>query len=151
MKKHILTSIFIGSALAMASSLLFAAEQTGGNMTKVLEDLKAKGYSIVKKIEFDKNDGLYNAKVANAEGKNLNIKINANTGEMTKPENAVEGLTALEIAKKVEGAGNGYIIYKIDTDMFGDKYEVNVLDANGKKLDLKVDAKTGAIIKSKTD
>lgn len=150
MKK--LASLLLGTAMAFGSVAAFAddAPSNPGAMTKALEALQSKGYVIVKKIEFDKKDGVFKAKVANAEGKNLHVTINATTFEMIKGNDAVEGVTALEVSKTVTEAGYP-IINEIDTEMFSDKYEVKAFDAKGKEMEIKVDAKTGKILKTEND
>jgi uncharacterized membrane protein YkoI len=115
-------------------------------MVKALDDLKDKGYVIIKKIEFDNHKGTFKAKVLNAQGKNIDISINPQSGELTKPKNDVEGLSAIEIAKKVQDAGYSNII-EINTEILRNQYDVKILDEKGNKIDLKIDAKSGNVIK----
>ena len=148
MKNKALISIIIGSIFAFSAPLTFAdAPQTQpGQMVKALDDLKSKGYVIVKKIEFDTTNGAFIAKVVNGEGKNIEIQINPQSGEMTKPKSDIEGFTAIEIAKKVQDAGYSNI-YEISTELLSNTYEVKVLDDKGQKVSLKLDAKSGNITK----
>ena len=148
MKSSTLISICLGSLLAFTSPLTLAeaSKSQPGQMVKVLDDLKDKGYVIVKKIDFDNDKGMYKAKVVNAQGKNIEIQINAQSGEMVKPKDDIEGLTAIEIAKKVQDAGYSNI-YEINTEMLGNHYDVKVLDDKGNKLSLKVDPKSGNVVK----
>ena len=149
MKTNTLITFSLISLLTVASPFAFAEapQSMPGQMVKVLDDLQSKGYIIVKKIEFKQENGAYEAKVLNAEGKNINIQINPTTGEMTKPKDEIEGLTAVQIAKKLQTAGYNNI-YEINTEIMGNKYTIKVLDENGKKQSLKVDVKTGDITKS---
>ncbi len=148
MKNSTLVSICLGSILAFTAPLTFAedAKSQPGQMVKVLDDLKDKGYVIVKKIEFSKDKGTFKAKVVNAQGKNIEIQINPQTGEMIKPKDDMEGMTAIDIAKKVQDAGYKNI-EEINTEILGNHYDVKVIDDKGSKLSLKVDAKSGNIAK----
>ncbi len=149
MKGKTLISVILCSTLAIAAPFVFAdAPKTQpGEMLKVLNDLKSKGFTIVKKIEFNVENGAFEAKVVNAEGKNISIQINAQSGEMTKLVSDIEGLTALDIAKKVSDAGYSNI-FEINTELFGNEYEVMAMDSKGQKIKLKVDVKSGKISKT---
>jgi uncharacterized membrane protein YkoI len=147
-KTIILSTLCLGSLLAFASPLTFAADLKSqpGEMVKVLKDLQAKNYIIVKKIKFDDNKGDFKADVLNAEGKTIEITINPKTGQMVKPKDDITGWTAVQIAKKVADAGYKNI-YEIDTEMFGHEYHVKVLDTKQEKVTIKVDVETGKITK----
>lgn len=145
MKTSSLVSILMASALVVCAPLALAnTVENPGQMTKVLEDLKSKGYDIVKKIEFNDDKNMYNAKVVNAEGKGMKLKIDAKSGEITKAKDAVEGITALEVAQKVQAAGYTSI-QKIDTETFGNDYYVKALGKDNKVINLEVDAKSGKV------
>lgn len=148
MKSSTLISLCLGSIFAFASPLSLAdtAQSQPGQMYKVLTALQSKGYVIVKKVEFDKSKGDYMAKVVNAEGKNITLQINPQTGELTKEKGDITGWTAIEVAKKVEDAGYKNI-YEINTEIFGNEYDVKVLNDKGEKVSLKVDVKSGNITK----
>jgi hypothetical protein len=145
---YLIAAICFGSLVAFSSNIVFADAQKSqpGQMIKVLEDLKSKGYVIVKKVEL-KDNGVFDATVVNAVGKDLTVQINAQTGEMTKDKDDVEGWTALEIAKKAQAAGYDNL-YEITTELMGDEYIVKALDAQGNKMKLKLDIKTGNITKA---
>ena len=104
------------------------------------------GYTIVKKVEFDDNNGEYKADVVNAAGKNLEIIVNPKTGKMVKPKEDITGWNALEIAQKVQHAGYKNI-YEIDTELMGNEYKVKALDEKGEKIAIKVDIQSGKITK----
>lgn len=148
MNTKLITAGLLSTMCFVAAPMLSAAERSAhdnsGQMIQALEDLKSKGYLIVREIKFDKSQGIYNAKAVSGEGKNIKIRLNPKTGEMGKDEDAVEGLPALEVAKKVTAAGYENI-YEINTEFFGNKYEVKAWK-NGKTVDLKVDAKTGEVV-----
>lgn len=148
MKKQALIALCLGSLLAFSSSIAVAKDDNipdnAVKMSKALESLKTKGFNVVRKIEFD--DDAYTASVINAEGKEVKIYVNSQTGEVSPPKESNDSLSALEVAKKVEQAGYQKI-YKIDTQWFRDRYEVKAYDRNGKKVELDVDAKSGKILK----
>lgn len=148
MKNNTILSLCLGSLLAFSSPVLLAEtfKSQPGQMYKVLTSLKAKGYVIVKHIEFDDSNGEFKAVVVNAEGKNLDLKINPKTGQMSKEKGDITGWTAIEIAKKVQDAGYKNI-YDINTEILGNEYKVKALDDKGDKVSLKVDVKTGNITK----
>ncbi len=121
MIKSTLLAVCMGAAMLSAPMVMAKDEMTPDTMpmSKVLNGLQTKGFEVVKKIEFD--DGMYEAKILNALGKEIKLKMNAKTGEIEKPKDGLVWLTALEIAKKVENAGY-HNISKIDTE--GKEYEV---------------------------
>lgn len=144
--KLMITSCLSAFITFTAPFALADAPQTQpGDMVKVLDDLKSSGYPIVKKIEFNTLNGAYNATVVNGEGRNLDIQINPQSGEMTRLKNDVEGLKASDVAKKVQEAGFANI-YEMSIGMFGNKYYVKVINDKGQKITLTVDGKTGNIL-----
>ncbi len=146
MKKSAIAIICVGSLLGLSAPHLLAKEMPADmmQMSKVLSDLKSKGYSIVKKVEFEK--GMYEIQAINGEGKSEKIKMNGKTGEIVKPKDNKEYMSALEIAKKVEEAGY-HNIFKIETEWFGKKYEVKAYNKENKKVKLDVDAVSGKVMK----
>lgn len=148
MKKTVLTTLLLGTVFMFASPMVLAADMKSepGQMVKVLSELKAKGYSIVKKIEFNDDNGNFKADVVNAAGKNIEISINPKTGKIDKPKDDVTGWNALEIAQKVQHAGYKNI-YEINTELMGNEYKVKALDEKKEKIVIKVDIASGKITK----
>ncbi len=141
MNKTTLLAACVGAMMAFGTPLM--AKEDISNMmpmSKALNGLKTKGFDVVKKIEFD--DGMYEAKIMTALGKEIKVKMNAKTGEIEKPKDGLVWLSALDVAKKVEDAGY-HSISKIDTE--GKDYEVRALNKDGKQAKLKVNAQTGEI------
>jgi hypothetical protein len=130
---------------AMAAKSEAASEKIVQNqplaVSKVLENLGAKGYVGLRAIELD--DGVYKADVVTAQGEVKDVKINRMTGELMGTKGEAKHLSMVDIAKKVEGAGYRIIKIKADEDV----YKVKALDVEGKKSGLKVDAVTGEIDK----
>jgi hypothetical protein len=146
MKKPFITFI-AGLFLIFASLAVTAAEMptqiaTMPQMSTILQKLQAKGYSIIREIKFEK--GAFEAKAINAQGNEIDIRINPQTGEMFQPTANPARLNMLEVVKKVEAAGY-HNIYKIKSD--DDKYDVKALDNNGKSVEVEVNAITGTISK----
>lgn len=148
MKNSTLISLCLGSILAFTAPLTLAEEHKSqpGQMYKALTKLKDKGYVIIKKIEFDDDNGTYMATAVNAEGKNITLQVNPKTGTLAKEKGDITGLTAMEVAKKVQDQGYKNI-YSINTEIFGDEFNVKALDDKGEKVSLKVDVKTGKVEK----
>lgn len=142
MNKTTLLAACVGAMVAFSAPLAIAKDDMTNMMpmSKALNGLKTKGFDVVKKIEFD--DGMYEAKIMNALGKEIKVKMNAKTGEIEKPKEGLVWLSALDVAKKVEDAGY-HSISKIDTE--GKEYEVKALTKEGKEAKLKVNAQTGEI------
>lgn len=144
MKKHTLVALLGGCLLAFSTQAVLADDipTTSIQMSSILQNLQTKGYNNVKKIKFE--DGEYEAKVINAQGREEKLHINPQTGAiLNAPKAAQANITALEAAKKVEAAGY-HNIYKLEAED-GNEYEVKAIDKNGKKAELKVNATTGEI------
>ncbi len=149
MKQSLIMTLILSSFITFTSQSLLADAPTTqpGQMIAVLEELKSKGFVIIKKIDFDVTNGTYAAKVLNAQGKNIDIQVNPQTGEVTKTANEILGLSTLEVAMKVKEAGFPNI-YEITTELFGNQYIVKTIDDHGHKVTMNVDFKTGKILKT---
>lgn len=142
--KNLILSVCLGSILTLSAPLVMAEKMPDNTvkMSKILEELKEKGFASVQKIEFE--DGKYIAKAINSLGKEIKIHLNATSGKIEEPKDFFQPLSALTVAKEVEKAGFKKI-FEIEAD--GEKFEVKALDAQGKKVELKVDARSGEIKK----
>ncbi|HVV67775.1 MAG TPA: PepSY domain-containing protein [Gammaproteobacteria bacterium] len=143
MRKYASIAILI-SFLSLGMQTVFADEMPANAMplSKILENLQSKGYTVFREIEFQ--NGLYVTKAFNSQGENLKIRINPQTGEIVEPKAKATTLSLLDIAKKLENAGY-HGISKIGFDR--GEYEAIALDKDGKKVDLDIDGKTGEINK----
>lgn len=110
-------------------------------LSSVLQNLSDKGFAAVRQIKY--KDGIYKAEVINSQGKEIDIRINAQTGVPSKLP-AKNNLTMLDAVKKVEAAGYSHL-YKVEAE--NGKYEVKALDEKGNKVKLEVDAMTGKVSK----
>jgi uncharacterized membrane protein YkoI len=145
MKKQTLLSL-LGSSLLVFATPIALADSAPSNampMSGVLEKLQAQGYNVVKEVEFE--DGSYEVKAMNTQGRMEKFNVNPQTGEIVNPpKDNKNSISALEAVKKVEAEGY-HGIYKVETE--GRKYEVKALDKDGKKVELKVDGSSGKITK----
>lgn len=146
MKRQLITTLILGSAITLSSSFAVAAEDrlptNSVPMSKVLRNLQEQGYSVVLKVELD--NGMYDAKVMDAKGKELKINVAPQTGEVIKPKAQTARLTMMEAVKKAEEAGYKGI-YRVTTSQ--NEYEMKGYDKDSKKVSLNVDATTGKINK----
>lgn len=141
------TRMIVLSALtvcALGSSIAFANEIPSNSMqmSRILENIKKDGVNIIKKIELD--NGKYEAKAINNTGNEIELEINAQTGEILQPTKSEDmpKLSIFDAVTKVEAAGYKNI-YKIEANK--NKYEVKAYDKNNKKVSLDMDATTGII------
>ncbi|MGD9593112.1 MAG: PepSY domain-containing protein, partial [Candidatus Berkiella sp.] len=106
MKTATLVSIVLSSLIVMTAPLALAdtTKSQPGQMMKVLDDLKDRGFTIIKKIEFADDKGTFKANALDTQGNDIEIQVNPVTGEMKKPTEGL-GLSAREIAIKVQDAG----------------------------------------------
>lgn len=109
------------------------------NLTEAIHLLEKSGYSIIQKIKYDKNN--YEATVINKQGNKLNVKVNPINGEVLNlPKATMLGMS--DTIAMLEKAG-----YKNIDSLESKKYfyKANVIDAQGKKLKLKVSFDKGNI------
>lgn len=138
----ILTIAVIFIALTAQAILTKSNKNSALPMTTIINKLQASGYGIIRRIEYER--GIYQAETINAQGMDVRLRINAKTGEVIKPDLNSVRISMLDAIQKVEAAGYKQI-YKIKSE--ADRYKIKGIDHNGKKVDLKVDAKTGVISK----
>lgn len=137
-------ALAIGFLLTTLTPLALAEDSVPLNampLSHALQNLSDKGYAIVRQVEY--KDGIYKVEVINVQGKQVDVRINAQTGRPFKlPENNT--LTLLEAVKKVESSGYSHL-YKVESE--DGKYEIKALDAKGNKIKLEVDAMNGKVSK----
>jgi len=135
------TVLFAMTAAAAAPAKVAAIANAPIAVSKVIENLEAKGYVGLREVELE--DAVYQADVVTAEGEAMDVKVNAMTGEVMGSKGTPNHFSIVDIAKKVEEAG--YRITQIKAD--GETYKVKALDKEDKKAALKVNARTGEISK----
>jgi hypothetical protein len=141
MKKALLLSFILLSGI---TSTIFANDvpQKTIPMTNLLKTLESSGYSIVRDVKYD--DGMYKIDAINAQGKDVEAKVNPMTGDITQTKDGSMKLTILNAARKVEDSGYKNI-YSIESS--GDKFKVKALGNDGKKVSLTIDGETGKVSK----
>ena len=143
MKKWLPISLGMVLVLSILSPLGFAQEANQTiSMTKALENLDAKGYKIIRNISLI--DGYYTASSYNTEGRSVTVSVDVKTGAVTTSDKTF--FSALEISKKLEQQGY-HDVYKMNLEGLRDQYEIKALNAQGKKVELRVNALTGEIKK----
>ena len=126
-----------------------AAEKTELSMGQVIAKLKEQEYADITEIE--REDGRYCVDARDADGKKVELYVDAKTGEITKEDEEDEGdgvdkadLSKDEVIAKLKEQGYPEVS-KIGREREGDQYWVMVSDADGNKFELHVNAKTGEI------
>ncbi len=156
MTRQALIFFLTGLCMILAIQPIYAAEQikpaapaasaaaSNVPMSTVLQNLKMNGYEIISKVDLD--NGVFNIEAMSPQGKELSITMNAQSGEITSPQqNPLPRISLPEAVKRVEGSGY-HDIYMVEYD--GGKYIVKTLDQKDKKVKLKVDGTTGEITKA---
>lgn len=120
-----------------------AAEKTELSMEQVIAKVKEQGYSDISEIE--REDGRYCVEARDAEGKKVEIYVDAKTGEIVeKGKNDKADLSKDEVIAKLKEQGYPEVS-KIERERERDQYWVMASDADGKRFELHVNAKTGEI------
>ncbi|NYZ61207.1 PepSY domain-containing protein [Luteimonas sp. SJ-16] len=135
-------------ALVLAVSLAAGAALAQDAMTsaQVRSALTDGGYTEVRDIEF--KDGLWKADVKDATGNKIDVRFDPATGRIY-PENA--GATSLgEADIRARLTAEGFT--RIDDVKFDDGlWEAEADDAQGQRMDLKLDPQDGRIISQSRD
>jgi len=111
-------------------------------MTTIISDLEKQGYLVIKEIKF--KDDAYHVEAIDKQGKEVEVKVNPETGALDQSKKSSMSLTMQEAVKKIEAAGY-HSIYSIEAD--DDKYEAKALDKDGKKVSIHVNGNSGEISK----
>lgn len=120
-----------------------AAEKTELSIEQVIAKVKEQGYSDISEIE--REDGRYCVEARDAEGKRVEIYVDAKTGEIVeKDKNDKADLSKDEVIAKLKEQGYPEVS-KIERERERDQYWVMASDADGKRFELHVNAKTGEI------
>lgn len=102
--------------------------------------LESQGYTDITDVGF--GDGLWKADARSADGKRVDVRIDAATGKVY-PDTAVSALGAADIRAKLTAAG--YL--KVHDVEFDDGlWTADAEDANGRDLKLTMDPETGEVI-----
>jgi uncharacterized membrane protein YkoI len=119
-----------------------AAEKTELSIEQAIAKVKEQGYSDISEIEREKN-GRFCVEARDPTGKEVEIYVDAKTGEVIKKDKGDKAdLSKDEVIAKLKEQGYPEVS-KIERER--DQYWVIATDADGKKFELHVNAKTGEI------
>ncbi|MEQ9146605.1 MAG: PepSY domain-containing protein [Parvibaculaceae bacterium] len=105
--------------------------------------MREQGYSDI--VEIEREDGQYCVEARNPEGKEVEIYVDATTGEVVeKDKEDTADLSKDEVIAKLKEQGYPEVS-KIERAGEGDNCWVMASDADGKRFELHVNAKTGEI------
>jgi uncharacterized membrane protein YkoI len=132
-----------GVAIAATTLATWAYADTINDAGQAISALQAAGYSTVRDVELD--DGLWEAEVKAVDGLWHDVHIDPASGTVIDRRSGGKLLTASEITQKLQGAGYTSI-HELDLDEA--VWDVEAVDANGQRLELRVNGYTGAVIAS---
>ncbi len=137
------------------SGAVWAGVGTGApflSATQVRERLAAAGYSQITDIEFD--DGVWEAEARNAAGQRVDLVIHPVTGAILAetPDGSATApvgmLSAAEIRAALEAAGYTQIR---DLEYDDGHWEAEARNAQGRRVELRIDPRTGAVLHEEND
>lgn len=143
------TALAIAIALSapLAAQERAATQAAADTLTKpqVQAMLEAKGYTKVHDIEFE--NGLWEAEAESADGNNVDLRLDPRSGTIY-PDNAVSELGEADIRARLAAAG----YTKVEDVEFDDgMWTADADNAQGQRMELKLDPKTGEVIGSDRD
>lgn len=107
---------------------------------QVRASLEAQGYTEIDNLDFD--DGMWTADAKSADGRNVDLRIDARTGRVY-PDNAAANLGEADIRAQL--SASGYTNVR-DVEFDDGLWKAEADDRNGRGIDLRLDAVTGAIV-----
>ena len=120
-----------------------ATEKTQLSIEQIIAKVKEQGYSDISDI--DREDGRYSVEARDPGGKEVEFFVEAKTGEIVKKmREAKDSLSREEVIAKLKEKGFSDVS-KIKRKGEKNQYWVMATDADGKKFELHVNAKTGEI------
>ena len=140
MKRNFLV---LGLALACLSGSALA--QAGLTQVQVRAKLEAQGYTKINDVKFE--DGVWKADARSADGNRVDVRIDAETGEVF-PDEQVANLTEADVRAKLATAGYTNVH---DVDYEDGIWNAEADDPQGKDVELKIDPKTGKVIGKEKD
>lgn len=123
-----------------------SAQSNWMSIDQVHSKLQAAGYRDINDIE--RENGRYEVKAIDAEGRKVKLKFDAVSGEILSPTAGAaqaKRLSIDEVNSKLQAAGYRDV-EKIERD--GSKYEAYATDGEGRRVELKLDAVSGEILKT---
>lgn len=134
------------SLTAIAAAGLFAAgvqAQAINDVGQAITTLQAAGYTTVRDVEID--DGLWEAEVKGTDGRWRDVHVDPATGAVIDRMSGGTLLTAGDITERLKAAGYTSI-HELDLDEA--VWDVEAVDAEGQRVEVRVHGFTGAILAS---
>jgi uncharacterized membrane protein YkoI len=144
MKLHTMLVASITLALTLATGAASADVIRGG--VDAVVKIQAAGYSEIRELEFD--DGLWEAEVRLPDGTSHDIAIDARSGEILDDRSGRPILRSEEIVHRLTAAGFADIR---DIDLEDAIWEVDARRADGARVELRVNAHSGAVMTESFD
>ena len=130
--------------LACTTGVAFA-QQAALTEPQVRARLEAEGYTKVNDVKF--KDGAWKADARSADGNRVDVRIDAKTGKVY-PDEQVANLNEASVKAKLAAAGYTDVH---DVDFEDGVWNAEADDPAGKGVEVKIDAKTGAVIGKEKD
>ena len=137
------TALVLGLAAAFGTGTAMA--QDALTKPQVRAKLEAQGYTKINDIQFD--DGTWTADARSADGNRVELRMDAQTGEVF-PDERVGNLSKDDVKAQLAAAGWSNV-HDIDWDDGVWKAEAD--DENGRDFEVRLDPKTGKIIGTEKD
>lgn len=137
------TALVLGLAAAFGTGTAMA--QDALTKPQVRAKLEAQGYTKINDIQFD--DGTWTADARSADGNRVELRVDAQTGEVF-PDELVGNLSKDDVKAQLAAAGWSNV-HDIDWDDGVWKAEAD--DENGRDFEVRMDPKTGKIIGTEKD
>lgn len=134
-----------------ASAPLLAQAQTADPAKASLTEpqvralLTEKGYTKIDDLDFDA--GMWETDATSADGNRVDVRVNPANGEI-KAEKLVSNLTENDVKAKLAAAGYSKVH---DVDYDDGVWKADAERTDGKNVDIRIDASTGAIINVEND
>jgi uncharacterized membrane protein YkoI len=138
-----------GAALVLGTAAIVGTSawaDTIQDASGAIAALQAAGYSTVRDVELD--DGLWEAEVRGADGMWHDVHVDPASGAVIDRASGGKLLTAAEVTQKLQGAGYT-TVHELDLDEA--VWDVEAVDAQGQRVELRVNGYTGAVISSGMD
>jgi uncharacterized membrane protein YkoI len=136
--------VTLGFALAMGTLSMgvsgVALAQKALTAPQVQAKLTEQGYTKVHDVEF--KEGMWRADAKSANGKHVNVRIDAKTGQVY-PDEQVSKLSEQDVRAALETQGYTDVH---DVDFDNGVWKAKAHNQSGKRVKLKVDSSTGKVI-----
>ena len=133
-------ALMLGTAAIIGTN---AWADTIEDASQVIAALQAAGYSTVRDVELD--DGLWEAEVRAADGMWHDVHVDRASGSVIDLAAGGKMLTAAEVTQRLQAAGYTSV-HELDLDEA--VWDVEAVDAQGQRLELRVNGFTGAVLSS---